>query len=84
MDHFMGKNNSLLLFLYNSTHYDRNPTKKRRLNLLHPKMTDNKYDHELIQLPLSSNLIDYDALTSDFIKTCQMGNNVVSICYYHI
>ncbi|KAG1151478.1 hypothetical protein G6F37_000970 [Rhizopus arrhizus] len=53
-----------------------NPTKKRRLNLLHPKMTDNKYDHELIQLPLSSNLIDYDALTSDFIKTCQMGNNV--------
>ncbi|CEI94172.1 hypothetical protein RMCBS344292_08393 [Rhizopus microsporus] len=53
-----------------------NPTKKRRLNLLHPDTKESIYDQGLIQLPLTSSIIDYESIVSDFIRTCQVGTNI--------
>ncbi len=64
--------------------FNRNPSKRRRLDLLHPETkTDVDYDKSVVNYSASTLRIDYEALTHDFVRASQMsGGNVVSINRY--
>ncbi|CEP17288.1 hypothetical protein [Parasitella parasitica] len=58
--------------------FDRNPSKKRRLSLLHPETShlDANYDNTVINIQhtsSSSNRLDFEALAQDFVRACQIG-----------
>lgn len=61
--------------------FNRNPSKRRRLDLLHPETkTDVNYDKSVVNYSASSLRIDYEVLTHDFVRASQMsGGNVVSV-----
>lgn len=61
--------------------FNRNPSKRRRLDLLHPETkSDVQYDKSVVNYTASSHRIDYDTLTHDFVRACQInGGNAVSI-----
>lgn len=58
--------------------FNRNPSKRRRLDLLHPETKENaNYDNSVITHPVSGLRIDYESLTVDFVRACQInGGNV--------
>ncbi|GAN05157.1 hypothetical protein MAM1_0083c04626 [Mucor ambiguus] len=63
--------------------FDRNPSKRRRLSLLHPETShvDTNYDNSVITLQHtspSSNRLDYEALAQDFVRACQIGGGSVN------
>lgn len=68
--------NSLLLYRI----FNRNPSKRRRLDLLHPETnSDVQYDTSVVNHAASSHRIDYDTLVHDFLRSCQIGGgNVVN------
>ncbi|KAI9262582.1 hypothetical protein EDC94DRAFT_659447 [Helicostylum pulchrum] len=54
--------------------FNRNPSKRRRLDLLHPETkNDINYDKSVVNYAASSHRIDYDTLTHDFVRACQMN-----------
>lgn len=62
--------------------FDRSPSKRRRLSLLHPETShvDANYDNSVITLQHaspSSIRLDYEALSQDFVRACQIGGGVV-------
>lgn len=62
--------------------FDRNPSKRRRLSLLHPETShvDASYDNSFITLQHtspSSIRLDYEALAQDFVRACQIGGGSV-------
>ncbi|KAI9481474.1 MAG: hypothetical protein EXX96DRAFT_566905 [Benjaminiella poitrasii] len=58
--------------------FNKNPSKRRRLHLLHPETTnESRYNNFVVNHITSTQRIDYDALANDFVRACQIaGNNV--------
>lgn len=71
---------SIQVNFFLSSIFNKNPSKRRRLDLLHPETkSDVHYDKSVVNYTASSHRIDYDALTQEFVRTCQInGGNTVS------
>ncbi|KAI7901563.1 uncharacterized protein BX663DRAFT_513291 [Cokeromyces recurvatus] len=59
--------------------FNKNPSKRRRLHLLHPETSNESlYNNFVVNHITSTHRINYETLASDFVRACQMGGNNVT------